>query len=89
MMPAVAAPRQEIKLLEDLAADYFEVARCWNDHARAIRKRMSVEKAIKILRMVRDQSLVQKNGRSLSAKANELLQDIIYKQDDGDVKEVQ
>lgn len=79
-----AAPVQNVVLkpVIELAEMYFEVCRCWNDHARAVRKRMSVEKAISILREVRDQALSQKNGRQLSFKANKLLQDIIYLQDD-------
>lgn len=81
MQPAIA-PSVVLKSVEELAVGYFEVCRCWNDHARSVRTNMSFEKASRILREVRDQAILQKNGRQLSAKAHNLLQDLIYKQDD-------
>lgn len=82
MMPAVVAVPVEVKSLEELAADYFEVCRCWNDHARAVRRRMTTSKAIHILREVSEQTRGRKNGIQLHAKAAKLLHAVIYLQDE-------
>ena len=68
--------------LEQLATQYFLVCKCWHNHREAVRNRMSVERAIKILREVREGALKYHTGRLLGRRALSLLQDIVRRQEE-------
>jgi len=56
---------------------FLLVSRCWNNHDLAVAHKMSVERAIHILREVR-----RSGGKALARRANVLLQEIVKKQAD-------
>lgn len=68
--------------LAALAKMFWEVSRCWNDSKRAIRKGMTVEKAVQQLRLIRQAAFGKDGGLKLSIKANKLLVDIVRYQMD-------
>lgn len=74
-----------LKPMTQLVQQYFEVIKCWNDHAAAVSRGMSVERAIHLLREIRDTSKHHLNGELLARKADELLWDIVDLQADGNI----
>jgi len=66
--------------MDQLLQVYFRVARCWNNPDVAERQHMTVEKAIKLLRRVREEALRTKGGAPLAKRANHLMQEIVCKQ---------
>lgn len=78
-------PAANAKSLDVLLAQYLEVSSCWNDHGRAVRTKMSVEKAIAHLREVRDSAKLHRGGKRLSEKAHKLMWDIVDLQADGNI----
>lgn len=61
---------------------FWEVSRCWHDPKRATRKGMSVERAVRTLREVRDGAFFSPGGYKLGFAANKLLGEIVSLQDD-------
>lgn len=72
----------EHKTHEELFQQYLLVARCWNDHALALTHKMTVEKAIGLLREVIVEGVKHKHGHQLAVRAGKLMHDVVYVQDE-------
>lgn len=77
---------EQQKTLGELVKQYLLVCTCWQDHKMSLKYKMSVEKAIRDLREVRDEARKYENGARLSFKANGLLNDIVKAPMDIDAK---
>lgn len=72
----------EATSLEVLIQHYMMVSQCWANPARAVKFRMTVEKALSTLRYVRDMASTRSNGKRLSLRAHKLLMEIVDHQVD-------
>lgn len=71
-----------IQSLPELTAQYFLVASCWNNYKLAVKHKMSVEKAIRLLRRTRESALQHRvKGRLLAQRSLALLQEIVERQE--------
>ena len=70
--------------MDKLLQAYFRVSRCWNDPSLAIRENMTVEKALKLLRRIREMALRTPGGAPLAKRANKLTREIVEKQVDSE-----
>jgi len=66
------------KTVEELTDQLWLVSRCWNHHPTALIHRMSVEKAIALLREVMIEGAKYRAGQKLSQRAAQLLHDIVF-----------
>jgi hypothetical protein len=68
--------------MDKLLEVYFRVSRCWNDPKLAVKEGMTVEKALRLLRRIREMALRTPGGAPLAKRANRLTREIIEKQVD-------
>jgi len=68
--------------MDKLLQAYFRVSRCWNNPSMAVKEKMTVEKALRLLRRIREVALRTSGGAPLAKRANKLTQEIVEKQVD-------
>lgn len=69
---------QSRKNLSELTQQFMFVHKCWQDHKMAVKYNMTVERAIKDLREVQEQTLKIPCANRLHRRAANLLRDIVH-----------